>query len=97
MPTGVTTIDFGAAPGAHNATKTIAGQSAIVAGSPGTCSFVEAWLDYSASTDHTDDEHLISGIEIVCGNIVAGVGFDINAYTDRGPLTGQYNVNWIWI
>jgi hypothetical protein len=34
-------------------------------------------------------------IRLVCGNIVAGTGFDIVASTDL-RLTGTFSVRWMW-
>ena len=78
---GNTTIDFGAFPGASDASATITGQAGIVAGSA-----VEAWLRGEASADHSSDEHLVETIKVIAMNIVAGTGFTIKAVN-----TGQLN------
>jgi len=57
MATGTTTIDFGAFPGATDATVAVTGQAAIVAGS-----LVEAWIRPVATADHTADEHRVEEI-----------------------------------
>ena len=72
--TGTGTIDFGAFPGASDASLVITGQAAIVSGS-----IVQAWLRPAATADHTSDEHLVETIRIEVTDIVAGTGFTIRA------------------
>jgi hypothetical protein len=107
---GTVTLDFGAFPGASDASVAVTGQSGILAGS-----LVEAWLLPAATTDHTADEHLVETIKVVAGNIVAGTGFTIygvntsqlNESCDppwsdgirggRGTrIYGKWNVAWVW-
>ena len=71
---GTATIDFGAFPGASDASVVVTGQSGIVSGS-----VVQAWLRPVATADHTADEHWIETIRVVAGNIVAATGFTIYA------------------
>jgi len=40
-------------------------------------SLVEAWIFPVATPDHSADEHLVSGIQVIAGSIVVGVGFTI--------------------
>jgi len=93
---GTALLAFGAAPGDNIGRVTITGQTGIVAGIPGTSSLVEAWINYADSSDHPADEHLVSDIKVKCGNIVAGVGFDIIGYSDHQHI-GSFNVNWVWV
>jgi hypothetical protein len=92
---GTTTIDFGAFPGASDASVAVTGQTGILSGS-----LVEAWIRLEASADHTADEHLVEPIEIQAGNIVAGTGFTIYGInrTPVGDTTvyGVWKVNWVW-
>lgn len=74
MATGTTTINFGAFPGASDASVTVTGQTAILAGS-----LVEAWVFPANTADHSSDEHWLETIKVVAGNVVAGVGFTIYA------------------
>jgi hypothetical protein len=113
MPTGTTSVDFGAFPGKSDASVAVTGQTGIVAGS-----LVEAWIRPVATADHTADEHLVENIKIVAGNIVAGTGFTIYAFntTPHFPgsdevdgnftvtptnsaarLWGLWSVNWAWL
>ena len=69
---GTATLDFGAFPGASDASVTVTGQSGILAGS-----LVEAWIVPVATAEHTADEHLLETLHVVAGNIVAGTGFTI--------------------
>lgn len=108
MATGTATLDFGSFPGSADASVAVTGQTSILAGS-----LVEAWIRPVASSDHTADEHMLEGIRLVAGNIVAGTGFTIYGFEDspisegdgrhfRGGneghrLYGQWNVNWAWV
>lgn len=78
---GTATLDFGAFPGASDASVAVTGQAAIVSGS-----VVNAWLRPATTTDHTADEHLLETMRVVAGNIVAGTGFTI-----YGINTSQLN------
>lgn len=107
---GTATLDFGAFPGASDASVAVTGQAGILAGS-----LVEAWLRMEATADHSADEHLVETIKVMAGNIVAGTGFTVygvntselfsetastgNA-TDVGGegtrLYGTWTVAWVW-
>jgi hypothetical protein len=69
---GTATLDFGAFPGASDASIAVTGQAGILAGS-----YVEAWLFPALTTDHSADEHIAETIKVFAGNIVAGTGFTI--------------------
>jgi hypothetical protein len=71
---GTAIVDFGAFPGASDASVAVTGQGAILAGSA-----VEAWLQLTASADHSADEHMVETIQVFAGNISAGTGFTIYA------------------
>jgi len=89
---GTTTVDFGAHPGATEASATVSGQTSIVADS-----LAEAWLFPVATADHSIDEHVVDGPLLFAANVVAGVGFTIRALTRNGQnLTGSYSVAWVW-
>lgn len=91
MATGTATIDFGASPGTQRAVVTVTGQAAIASNS-----HVEAFLMGDATADHNAYEHSMVPLALVCGNIVAGTGFDIVGTCDW-LLTGQFTVHWVWI
>ncbi len=91
MATGVTTINFGSAPGDVNTSVVVTGQGSI-----GTGSQVEAYLMADDTPDHNADEHVLVPIRLRCGAIVAGTGFTIYAFSDW-VLTGQFNVHWVWV
>lgn len=78
---GTATLDFGAFPGASDASIAVTGQAGILSGS-----FVEAWISPAATADHTADEHLVETLKVMAGNIVAGTGFTI-----YGVNTSQLN------
>ena len=98
---GITTINFGAAPGSFSATTVITGQAGIASGSA-----VEAWVMPTATSDHSADEHLVDPPKIMAGNIVAGTGFTIYGFASDNPgagvdasatkLYGLYTVAWVW-
>jgi hypothetical protein len=72
---GTTTVDFGAFPGASDASVAVTGQASIAASS-----LVEAWIYPVTTADHTADEHMVETIKAVAGNVVAGTGFTIYAF-----------------
>ena len=69
---GAVTLDFGAFPGASDASVTVTGQASILAASN-----VQAWIFPAATTDHTADEHIAETLQVFAGNIVAGTGFTV--------------------
>ena len=71
---GTTLVDFGAFPGASDTSVAVTGQSTIASGS-----LAEAWIFPAATADHTADEHWVETIQVMAGNVVAGVGFTIYA------------------
>jgi hypothetical protein len=88
---GTTTIDFGAYPGASDATVAVTGQAAIVAGS-----LVEAWIRPVATADHSIDEHRVEELIIDADTIVAATGFTIFGRTMNVRLYGLWTVAWVW-
>lgn len=68
---GTATLDFGAFPGASDASV------AVASAGIGSSNLVEAWLFPAATTDHTADEHLVESLKVVAGSVVAGVGFTV--------------------
>jgi hypothetical protein len=65
-------VDFGAFPGASDASVAVTGLASIVAGSSAV-----AQISIKDSADHSADEHWLEPIEVRAGNIVAGTGFTI--------------------
>jgi hypothetical protein len=88
--TGTDVLFFGGFDGGNYASVAVTGQSAIT-----TSSHCEAFLMFDTTADHNGFEHLLSGIRLVCGDRVAGVGFTIHAYSDM-RLTGTFQVHWVW-
>lgn len=92
MPIGTATLDFGAFPGATDASVTITGQTGIL-----TSSAVEAYISPAATAEHTADEHWVENLKVAAGNIVAGVGLTIYGRTDDNTrLYGHWNIGWVW-
>ena len=79
---GTATIDFGAFPGASDASVTITGQTGI----DSLSSNVQVWMRAEDSADHTAEEHMVETIALFATDIVNGVGFTI-----RGFNTSQTN------
>lgn len=90
---GITTVDFGAWPGAPMASVAVTGQAAIVAGS-----LVEAWIRPATTADHSADEHIVDPPRVVGADIVAASGFTIHAMapSNSGRFYGQWTVAWVW-
>ncbi len=85
---GVTTVDFGAFPGTSDTAATITGQAGIVAGSR-----IRAWIEGTATADHSADEHWLETIAVIAGNVVPGTGFTIHAKntgTLNEPVAGPW-------
>ena len=83
---GTATIDFGAFPGATDASVAIASPTI------GATSQVEAYLYPLDTADHSADEHVVEMIDVMAdaSSIVAGVGFTVRAKVRDNPGTGQH-------
>lgn len=68
---GTALLDFGAFPGASDASLAVA--SAAI----GAANLVEAWIFPAATADHSADEHICETLKVFAGAVVAGVGFTI--------------------
>jgi hypothetical protein len=92
MATGTAVLDFGATP-ADEANVVVTGQAGILAGS-----HVEAFFMKEATASNDVDEHAEAAAlcPLVCGSIVAGVGFTIFAAALAACGLGQFNVRWVW-
>lgn len=90
--TGTATINFGAHPGANEASVVVTGIATIGAGAK-----AEAFFMRSTSADHTVNDHswaaLFTGLS--CGDVVAGTGFTIYARSSE-KLAGQFTLNFVW-
>lgn len=87
---GQATLNFGAFPGASDASVAITGQAGIVSGS-----MVEAWIFPATTADHSADEHLLETMRVMAGNIVGGTGFTIYGYNTSQfsePVAEQWSV-----
>jgi hypothetical protein len=95
VATGTVLVDFGAYPGQTEAQVAVTGQGSIL-----TSSLVEAWLMPDATTDHTEDDHLVDGptLTVPKSLIVAATGFTIKAQARDlgGRAYGKWNVAWAW-
>jgi hypothetical protein len=91
--TGTATIDFGAAPGANEASVAVTGQGSISATSKAE-SFVMA-DDTSASHTAADHKYLPQLCSLICGTPTAATGFTIHARSIH-KLTGTWTLRWVW-
>ena len=90
---GTAVLDFGAFPGAAQASVTVTGQAAIL-----TTSACEAWIRIQdATATHSQDDHQVEQLKITAGDIVAGTGFTIYGENLLGGFCyGTFNINWVW-
>jgi len=74
---GTAIVDFGAFPGASDASVAVTGQAGIL-----TSSLVEAWIYPLATSDHSADEHMVETIRAFAdaSTIIAGTGFTIKVF-----------------
>jgi hypothetical protein len=90
--TGTATIDFGAMPGANEASVVVTGVTGI-----GGSAKVEAFFMRSTSASHSVNDHsyaaLFTGLS--CGDVVSGTGFTIYARSTE-KLTGQFTLQFVW-
>jgi hypothetical protein len=79
-------------PGSNFATITVTGQSTLQADDA-----IDCWIQGTDSTtDHNAYEHQVTPIRLAITNVIAGVGFDITAYSDL-RLDGAFQVRWAWV
>ena len=90
---GTATIDFGAAPGANEASIAVAGQATITATSKAEA-FV---MGDDTSADHTANDHryVVCWLGLTCGTPSAGVGFTIYGRSIE-QLVGTFTVRYVW-
>jgi hypothetical protein len=90
---GTATIDFGAFPGANEASVAVTGQASIQATSK-----AEAFImGDDTSTSHTANDHRYAAalVGLTCGTPVAATGFTIFARSWQ-KLQGTFTVRWVW-
>jgi hypothetical protein len=90
---GSAEIDFGAWPGANEASVAVSGQAAIT-----SLASAEAWVMADDTTDdHTASDHRYADalMGLTCGTPVDGVGFTIYGRSTE-KLTGAFKVRWVW-
>lgn len=90
---GTATVDFGAHPGANEASVAVTGQTSISATSK-----VEAFvMGDDTSSNHTASDHRYFGslANLTCGTPTAGTGFTIYARSVH-KMAGQWAVRFVW-
>lgn len=96
---GSALLDFGAYPGASEATLDVAAQAGFIA-----TSSLEVWLAPKATVEHSVDEHMLEEIAVF-GYYVADGTFRIYGRWDGNPprcnngdnLYGRFNCGWVWV
>ena len=86
---GAAVLDFGT--GRSVASVAVTGQAGMLASA-----LPRAWVQVSASPDHSADEHVVEELEVVAGSVVAGVGFTVYGRTRNVVLRGRWNVGWAY-
>lgn len=96
---GTSSLDFGAYPGANEATLDVTGQAGFVAASA-----VEAWVQPKATADHSADEHRIEEVDVAGVYQADGTIRLYGRHTGSGSrdgngqkLYGVFNVGWVWV
>lgn len=69
---GTATLDFGAFPGASDASVAVTGQAGIASSSK-----VMAWIFPADTPEHSADEHTVETLAVYAMDVVAGTGFTI--------------------
>ena len=90
---GTSTIDFGAFPGANEASIAVTGQSSISATSK-----AEAYImGDDTTTDHTANDHRYIPLfaEFTCGTPTAATGFTIYGRS-ADKMQGTFKLRWVW-
>lgn len=90
--TGTATLDFGAFPGANEASVVVTGIATIGAGAK-----AEAFFMRSTLGAHTDNDHSYAALfsALTCGDVVAATGFTIYARSLE-KLQGAFTVQFVW-
>jgi len=90
--TGSATLDFGAYPGANEASVVVTGLGSI-----GASAKAEAFFMRTTSADHTLNDHVYAALlcGLSCGEVVAATGFTIRAVSEH-KLQGQFTVQYVW-
>jgi hypothetical protein len=86
---GGSEIDFGTHPGTSVASLVVTGQTGITSSMR-----VIATKAARATADHSVDEHIVEGIDVLAGDIVDGVGFTLYAITRTKRLKGLWAIDW---
>ena len=79
---GTAIVDFGAFPGAAEASVVVTGLTWVDAATR-----ILAWVHPAATADHDVDDHIGEPIRVVATDIVPGTGFTLRAFYDP-PQTG---------
>lgn len=97
MAVGTGEVDFGAAPGAFEATLVVTGQATIASNSHVEAYIMRETPSDSATTHHTAADMALAPhiIKLVCGNIVAATGFTIYASSSE-KIHGKIPIHWVW-
>ena len=90
---GVAEIDFGAHPGANEASVAVTGQGGILPSHK-----VQAFImgdDTSSNHTASDHRYVAGWLSLTCGTPVAATGFTIYGRSEH-KLSGRFNIRWVW-
>lgn len=90
---GVAELDFGAFPGANEASVAVADQAEIT-----TLCSAEAWIMADdTTTEHTASDHKYAPefFSVTCGTPTAATGFTIYGRSIH-KMQGKFAVRWVW-
>jgi len=92
MPVGTSVISFGSTPTSESSVV-VTGQLDIVSGA-----YCEAFImgDSTGSNDIVDHKFAGVSFRLLCGDVVAGVGFTIFVTTIAGEVNGDFSIRWVW-
>lgn len=98
---GTVLLNFGAHPGAMDATVDVTGQTGLV-----STSEVDAWIQPVATAEHTVDEHCVEEIDVFAHYQADGTlrvrGFwspkhgPASRSNNGHRLYGNFNIGWAW-
>lgn len=92
--TGKAVVDFGAFPGSGDTSVSVSGQTGLT-----TASAVHAWVEATATADHTADEHWADPPLITVGNLGTG-SFTVYAVARENisgdTPYGEWTIAWSW-
>lgn len=88
---GIAIVDFGAWPGAAEASVVVTGLTALTLTSP-----VFAWCQGDSTVDHTVDEHYLEEFDCWVSNILAATGFTLTVRPRTGIAYDTFTFRYLY-